>query len=256
MLWLAGLMGMMVLGSLAVFGTHDSASDDAGDDVRPEDTEEVADEVSSAFGLPGMEFGDDLLYAHDGGGTLDGGDDADELQGGLGADSLLGGAGNDALHGREGADTLIGGGGEDTLFAGGGNDLLSGVLRDGVGTDTDALDYLNGSDGDDTLEIGAGDVATGGSGADRFALGDWIDEAEAAQLMDFDASEDQMLVIYDDSDDEAEPELELRDSDTVEGMVEIVLDGEVLATMPLADAPPLASIVLVGESAMPALGGL
>ena len=42
----------------------------------------------------------------------------------------------------------------------------------------------------------------------------------------------------------------------VEGMVEIVLDGEVLATMPLADAPPLASIVLVGESAMPALGGL
>ena len=101
MLWLAGLMGMMVLGSLAVFGTHDSASDDAGDDVRPEDSGEVADEVSSAFGLPGVEFGDD--------GTPEDGTEDGAAEDGAAGQGLLytGSVGDDLIAGTDATDVTL-----------------------------------------------------------------------------------------------------------------------------------------------------
>ena len=115
-------------------------------------------------------------------------------------------------------------------------------------TDTDGRDFLNGGDGADTLEIGAGDVATGGEGADLFLLGDWIDGTEAATLMDFDPAEDQLMVLYQDIPGQPDPELSIRASAVSPGVVEILLDGEVLAELPEADAPTLDSIVLIAES--------
>ncbi|WP_417742160.1 calcium-binding protein [Salipiger sp.] len=182
---------------------------------------------------------------------LDGGDDDDELEGGLSADMLLGGAGDDALHGREGNDTLIGGAGQDTLFGGWDDDVISGLTP---GEEGDDLDYLNGGDGDDRIEIGARDVASGGAGQDQFVLGSWIRDDQSAMLMDFDPTQDQMLIVYDDSDGAGAPELALRSSAELPGLTEVVLDGDVIAVMPDADAPELDTIVVLGESAAALVG--
>ena len=197
--------------------------------------------------------GDDVLFGHHGDDTLYGGAGDDEAWGGLDDDSLDGGKGADALHGREGADTLDGGPGQDTLFGGWDDDLLIGVERGADGLDTDDMDYLNGGDGADTLAIGSGDVASGGDGADVLVLGEWIAADAPAQLMDFDAGEDQIVIVYDDSTGDGDPTLEIRVSAKDPGVTEILVDGAVLTTLPTADAPTAASIVLVGESAAPAL---
>ncbi len=306
MLWLAGLMGMMVLGSVAIIGTQELGESDEGDtpdeaeETGPRgviasgtegpDTLEGSEETDLLAGLGGDDLldglggddelvggegsdtvlggdgndtlhgdaggdllmglgGSDQLFAHDGGGALDGGDDDDELQGGLSADSLLGGSGNDALHGREGDDTLIGGTGQDTLFGGWDDDVISGLMLAGDGGDGDDLDYLNGGDGDDRLEIGARDVASGGEGRDEFVPGSWIRDGQSAMLMDFDPGQDQMLIVYDDSDGADTPEVELRSSAELPGLTEVVLDGDVIAVMPDADAPEVEAIVVLGESA-------
>jgi serralysin len=81
----------------------------------------------------------------------------DILMGNGGNDSLLGGTGNDRLLGEDGNDRLFG---DDTLLGGQGSDSLVG----GAGNDTLSGFGLNGIDQVDTL--------TGGSGADRFVLGD------------------------------------------------------------------------------------
>lgn len=197
--------------------------------------------------------GDDDLYGHDGDDHMDGGAGQDTLYGGLGDDAMQGGAGDDGLMGREGADTLNGGAGMDTLFGGWDDDAVIGILRDAEGVDIDSRDYLNGGDGDDTLTIGQDDIAHGGNGADSFVLGDWI-TGEAATLSDFDATEDQLLVVYDDSGLE-QPELEFMADDDPD-LTQIVLDGQVLAVMPTADLPAIESIVLMGKSSASALPGL
>ena len=74
-------------------------------------------------------------------------------------------------------------------------------------------------------------------------------EAVGAVPLDYDAEEDQLLIVYDDSAGGPEPDLELTrragDPDTTE----IRLCGQVLASMPTSRAPPLSGIMLVGESA-------
>ena len=199
--------------------------------------------------------GDDDLYGHDGADTLDGGDGQDTLYGGLGDDALSGGSGDDGLMGREGADTLRGGAGTDTMFGGWDDDTVIGILRNAeTGLDADESDYLNGGDGDDTLVIGQGDIATGGNGADSFVLGDWFaPEAEAARLMDFDAAEDQLLVVFDDSDTDEGPELELRSDPDDPEVTQILVGGTVMAVLPTLDMPSPDQIVLIGASAMAGL---
>ncbi|MFW2588883.1 calcium-binding protein [Sagittula sp. SSi028] len=196
--------------------------------------------------------GDDALFGHDGADILDGGAGADVADGGLGGDMLRGGTGDDALHGREGADTLIGGEGEDTLFGGWGDDLVVGVAPNVFGADMDGADYLNGGDGDDSLLAGSEDVLHGGAGADMMVLGHWI-TGQGAALADFDSTEDQLVIVYDDSDAEADPELTTRASANDPEMSEIVLDGQVLAEMPTLDLPDPQAMVLVGESLADAL---
>lgn len=92
-------------------------------------------------------------------------------------------------------------------------------------------------------------MASGGEGGDAFVLGAWIGAGAGATLMDFDPEEDQMLVVYDDSDGAPAPELALQRSADAPGLTEIRLGGALLAVLPDADVPPLEAIVLLGESA-------
>jgi Ca2+-binding RTX toxin-like protein len=127
----------------------------------------------------------------------------DSVQGGFGNDVADGGAGNDALYGQEGKDTLNGGEGNDALFGGNLADVLNGgagidglaggagndVLDGGDDTDTD---ILSGGAGDDTL-VWRGDDVYGG-GADLFnaatgKAGDVLD-AGGATSIDFTTIDD------------------------------------------------------------------
>ncbi|MDD1448713.1 sodium:calcium exchanger [Dolichospermum sp. ST_sed8] len=106
---------------------------------------------------------DDLLYGQDGNDTLNSGGGRDRLEGGSGDDLLSGGAGDESgwsgdfyygIYGSDGNDILNGEAGNDQLYGEGGNDTLQGT-NGGAGE----YDYLNG-----------------GSGSDRFILGNatWI----------------------------------------------------------------------------------
>lgn len=94
--------------------------------------------------------GNDLIYAADGGSTINGGngddciigrDGNDNLSGGSGNDVILGFGGSDTLNGNDGNDTILGGDGWDSINGGAGNDYLDGqgglqfIIYGGTGTD-------------------------------------------------------------------------------------------------------------------------
>ncbi|MDM3863169.1 MAG: bluetail domain-containing putative surface protein, partial [Aphanizomenon gracile PMC644.10] len=83
--------------------------------------------------------------------------------GNAGDDSISGGNGNDTIDGGAGNDTLNGGNGNDTLEGGIGNDSLNG------GAGNDNIDGVNGASL--TPGLGEKDTLTGGTGSDRFILG-------------------------------------------------------------------------------------
>lgn len=108
--------------------------------------------------------GDDTVFGNGGNDTLFGND---------GNDYLYGGQGNDFLDGWVGNDALVGWGGNDTLWGYDGDDTLGDWYHGEAGSDE-----LNGEAGNDTLYgYGRGiegleyDTLTGGSGADKFVLG-------------------------------------------------------------------------------------
>jgi Ca2+-binding RTX toxin-like protein len=149
--------------------------------------------------------GDDSLFGGEGNDNLNGDDGADIISGGIGNDTVYGNAGNDFLSGGDGDDviggsgltaelgddTLDGGNGDDTIFASTGNDaLLGGSGNDSLGDtfsnnpstfpDSSGVKTLNGGDGNDWLGVATAGadsrlstvryIATGGSGADTFAV--------------------------------------------------------------------------------------
>jgi len=160
------------------------------------------------YGGDGSNGGDklnnnDSLYGGAGNDNLLGETGNDTLYGGSDNDNLYGQAGSDQLYGGSGKDKLYGGTGDDQLFGESGNDFLNGefgndVIRGGEGNDTinggnnnDNLgggkgnDSVNGGSGDDLIGgvtsgipiggnpgLGEIDILTGGSGSDRFFLGD------------------------------------------------------------------------------------
>ncbi|MFN6487685.1 MULTISPECIES: calcium-binding protein [unclassified Nostoc] len=110
------------------------------------------------------------------------------LNGRIGDDTLDGNVGNDSLNGEDGNDSLQGGPGNDLLNGGAGNDIL-------IGTFPGSL-----------LPPGSGetDTLTGGSGVDRFILGDAVNIfyddnnsvnsgfTDFATITDFDSSQDRI----------------------------------------------------------------
>ncbi|KHQ55160.1 hypothetical protein [Mameliella alba] len=78
-------------------------------------------------------------------------------------------------------------------------------------------------------------------------------ELAGADPLDYDAEQDQLVIVYDDSAGGPEPELEVSAREDDPETTEIRLGGTVLACLSTAVAPPLSSIVLVGESDAAAL---
>ncbi|GGE10511.1 Hemolysin-type calcium-binding repeat-containing protein [Gemmobacter megaterium] len=147
-------------------------------------------------------FGDDRIWGATGDDTLFGQEGNDTLFGGAGQDTVLGGNGNDTLAGDEGDDWLAGGMGNDLLIAGPGQDTLDGDAGDDTlvgafhGDWGNAGNYLNGGEGHDVLRVGAGDIATGGNGMDRFELAADT-QGQLARIMDYDPTQDELIVVYD-----------------------------------------------------------
>jgi Ca2+-binding RTX toxin-like protein len=137
--------------------------------------------------------GDDTIVMGDFTGSIG----ANQAYGSRGNDSITGGLGHDHLKGDEGADIIRGGAGNDTLEAGYSTYIYSG---DAMTSEAPFRDDLSGGDGNDILYSGLGaadlrgeggndvifmaayshqpgltaprsiDVATGGLGADHFAV--------------------------------------------------------------------------------------
>ncbi len=216
---------------------NDDISGDGGDDTLH--GEAGNDMVSGGDG-------NDSVMGHDDDDLLDGGDGDDSLLGGEGDDTLSGGTGNDALHGYLDDDTLDGGAGADTLFGGDGNDQLSGIAPEGTGPEDDQ-DYLNGGTGDDRISLGAGDIATGGNGADSFILRDWLDAQHQGQIVDFNTAEDNLVLLYDDAGDAA-PDVTIEGDTDGPGLHRVLLDGEVVAEVTSDAVLTLAHITLIPQT--------
>ena len=170
--------------------------------------------------------GDDTIAGHDGADQLYGSAGNDTLLGGTGFDRLDGGTGADWLAGGTGADTLTGGAGGDTLDGGNGHDVLDG--RDGAGAFPE-MDFLNGGGGDDLLHVGAGDHASGGGGADWFELSDMTAGDAIANIADYDAAEDTLVVVFDPAM-HPDPVISLQTPENSADVI-VLLDGVPLATV-------------------------
>ncbi|HPD93862.1 MAG TPA: calcium-binding protein [Pararhodobacter sp.] len=228
---------------------------------------EGADGADSLLGNGGDDTllggdGSDILDGGDGNDSLVGGNGDDSLSGGDGRDTLLGGDGNDTLDGGDGADTLEGGAGNDLLRAGPGGDLLmggagddtlSGYAPDPLGVDGSARDFLNGGDGADVLVLGSGDIASGGSGADGFLLGDWIDSTNPAEVSDFAVGFDHLLIAH----EAGTPEPAITTSfDTETGSLRVFLNGALVARLSGVAAldPGSVALVAVDAAGLPVTG--
>ena len=134
--------------------------------------------------------GNDTLFDDHGCNLIQGGGGDDVLVLGHGSIQSVakGGWGDDTLISTMGSDRLFGNQGRDTLIGGSGNDRLGG----GVGTDK-----LDGGDGNDILIGGRGkDVMTGGADADIFIF---CGASGRDRITDFDAEEDHILLISEES---------------------------------------------------------
>jgi len=208
----------------------------AGDDI-------LADTAGASALYGGA--GQDTLTAGPGGGFLDGGSGDDVLTGGDGNDIIEGGAhrpghtdsDDDILEGGAGDDILRGGFGADVLSGGDGNDVIDhhGRAEERLAFEhhefawhqDDAVDRLDGGAGDDLLIMGAGDIATGGEGADTFRLYAGSDPAE---ILDFTPGEDFLRVTLDPGAFASVPPVEVRA--TEDGLdAEVVVGDEIVAIL-------------------------
>lgn len=238
-----------------VSGDLFSFIDENGDtQVEPNETT-GADDLLFGTNSADELFGDagaDNIMAGGGDDTVSGGADRDVLHGNGGDDDLSGDDGFDELFGDQGDDALFGGEGDDTL-SGNGDDLLDGgegndLLNGGTGndalngweSDVQSADFLNGGNGDDTIFAGAGDDVSGGFGADTVVL----DSAAigSAQIWDFEAGEDTLVLFYDDT--EGVPEINITQDNAGIGHWLVQSNGTTLATV-TGDAPTLSDISLV-----------
>ncbi len=188
--------------------------------------------------------GADTLLGHEGDDSLYGGAGADTLTGGGGADQLVGGDADDWLAGGLGDDALVGDAGSDTLDGGAGNDVLDG--RDPVDAFPE-MDFLNGGEGDDVLRVGAGDHATGGDGSDWFELSDMATGDAIANIADYDAAEDRLVVVFDPTM-HPDPHLSLQTQDDTDDVI-VLLDGVPLATVQGGAGMTLADVLLTPAQA-------
>ena len=227
------------------------------DDIRGEHGEDTLHGGGGDDDLYGDD-GDDDLFGHDGADNLEGGTGDDSLVGSAGNDHLRGDDGDDALHGDLDDDTLDGGMGQDTLFGGWGDDVVIGVADDDTTEETDDIDgrdYLNGGGGDDLIIAGRDDIVTAGAGEDSIMLGDWLSQDHQAEVLDFSAAEDSLMVFFDDSDG-TDPEVSLEADEENGSNQHIVLNGVRIAMIANAGGLSLGHITLLPQSSFGATTGL
>jgi Ca2+-binding RTX toxin-like protein len=218
---------------------NDELRGDYGDDILEGDAGD--DTLHGQDGSDVMHGGDedDVLFGHNEDDFLFGDLGNDLLQGSAGNDRLEGGTGDDTLSGGLDDDTLTGGAGADVLFGGWGNDVLNGVMRAAAGGDADSADFLNGGGGDDIIITGAGDIVTGGEGADQIVLGDWLASGEAAQITDYSSAEDSLVLVWDDSPgDSQEPLISLTPDPEATGQTFVMMNGLIVAVVNGSDLEP------------------
>ncbi len=197
MLILAGLLGMLALGSVMLIEPSTKAEHDSEDEPL-EDLDEAAQSNDGELGNTSL----DLLSfidedgvtqtleneATDAGERLIGTNEADEISAQGGDDNVMAGGGNDTVHGNAGADVLHGNGGEDVLSGDEGDDALFGDQGADALFGNDGNDSLFGNEGDDYLSGGAGsDSLFGGMGYDTLwgdAGNDTLTGNEGDDLLD------------------------------------------------------------------------
>lgn len=154
---------------------------------------------------------------------------------------------HDVAFGGQGSDSVFGGNGNDVIAA---SDLFNRELtaedyeqfRDGELTDDEngnplfanlgltgeddgaVSDMLSGGAGNDTIFLGNADVARGGDGKDDFILGDWINEDSAAEITDFSAKDDMIIVAVQSLDAVVTTQI-------VDGVGQVLVDGAVVANI-------------------------
>ena len=233
---------------------NDELRGDAGDDVINGDGGD--DTLHGQDGRDVMHGGDadDALFGHNADDVLFGDLGNDAMQGSAGNDMLDGGAGDDTLNGGLDNDTLVGGLGADALFGRWGDDMLNGLMSNAAGGDDDAGDFLNGGGGDDVIIAGTGDIVTAGEGHDQIVLGDWLASGETAQILDYAAEDDSLVLVWDDSGaNSAEPEITLTaDPNTVDQTL-VMMNGTVVAMVNGTDLMP-GDIALIPQSTASLVG--
>lgn len=227
MLWLAGLMGMMVLAGLALVATREGAgpvlpealrsgAEFAGSDaphMRPAPAERAIRDADR----PGRARLFDLL--------------------GRAEDDLAGdGEWLDGPRALSGAETLPVNAGRAALLAAWEDDRLAGA--EGF-----AAAVYRPDDEVPVLAAGARDIAAAGT---EDVVVDACGGGAVAELHDFDPAEDRMVVVYDDSSGHM-PELELRPNAGSPDMTDLLVDGELVAVLPTADLPEPGEIVFMGH---------
>ncbi len=121
--------------------------------------------------------------------------------------------------------------------------------------DSDARDFLNGGSGDDLILAGHGDLITTGAGADTVLLGDWIEEGQAVEIVDFQPEEDRLIVFYDAQAGD-EPSLSLEPEPEGGTSQAVLLNGVQIATIGNATGLTLEHIALLPREALPVIRGL
>ncbi|MCQ0969066.1 hypothetical protein MLD63_01280 (plasmid) [Paracoccus sp. TK19116] len=152
----------------------------------------------------------DYVLGGEGDDTISGANGADSLRAGAGEDVIDGGEDNDVILGEAGDDSLAGGTGADRIIGGAGNDVLSGLGQSRAAPSSlsesleDRGDTLLGGMGDDTLWISAEDTATGGEGADLFAVDHRVlQPGDPAMITDYTPGDDAVVVYVRSSFDSA-----------------------------------------------------
>lgn len=180
----------LISGGVGADWIHGGAGQDSlhgaagSDDLQGEEGDDLLAGGSGDDRLSGH-AGQDHLVAGAGDDSLSGGDHDDSLRAGAGSDTVLGGYGDDLAIGGAGTDEVDGGDGDDTLWGG------------QPDTEDGAADFLNGGVGQDQLHLGAGDHASGGTGADAFVMQGAQSGDPVAQITDYDAAEDRLVLQYD-----------------------------------------------------------
>jgi Ca2+-binding RTX toxin-like protein len=206
----AGLMGLVMIGSLVDVSSGEGAGEAAADDdalpeaapatgtgdlVTGEDEDTSWDDIDTAPPIDGdaapapdgLAYAgsddDDVAFGSEGADDLDGGAGHDALDGAEGDDRLAGGAGEDTLSGGMGADRLAGGADDDTLVGGMGDDTLSGATGDDVLRGWDDDDILDGGAGADTLMGGRGDDSLSGLDDGSPAARDFLNGGDGDDML-------------------------------------------------------------------------